>query len=74
MKKPPNARKATDLMVVEECVKNLSFFQKIIKENKDTINKCCCVMTLEIFKQTEKVFAFGDKGDKFYIIMQARAR
>lgn len=52
-------------------IKDVEFFHKIILEqgSDDLPRECCKVMSLEQCNQDDIVFNFGDKGKKFYIIL-----
>ncbi|OMJ83478.1 hypothetical protein SteCoe_15580 [Stentor coeruleus] len=51
--------------------RDVQFFQKIsIEQNSEEVHReCCKVMTLEEYSQEDIIFNFGDKGDKFFIIL-----
>ena len=69
---PPSQRKTIHIENLLNLTKNIQFFQKLTTEQESSeIHKQCCQhMLLETYEQNSIIFHFGDKGEKFYIILK----
>ena len=68
---PPQFRLATHIDKLAYLTRDVQFFQRIIAEqDSDSIHRHCCkAMNLEEYSTDDIIFNFGDKGEKFYIIL-----
>lgn len=68
---PPQFRNHMHVARLMGLTREVQFFHKITTEqNSEEVHKeCCKVMTLEEYGQGDIIFNFGDKGDKFFIIL-----
>ena len=52
-------------------LKNNDFFNSLnVLKDKSTLNQCFRYISLEIIKEGDYVFQYGQKADKFYIILK----
>ncbi|EAS00948.1 cyclic nucleotide-binding domain protein (macronuclear) [Tetrahymena thermophila SB210] len=71
IKKAPQIRSDHDIFLIQEVTKDIPFFQKYILEGKEDVHqKSCKHMTYERFNSGDMVFSQGDRGSKFYIILE----
>ncbi|KAL4438849.1 hypothetical protein ABPG74_016569 [Tetrahymena malaccensis] len=71
IKKAPQIRSDHDIFLIQEVTKDIPFFQKYIMEGKEDVHqKSCKHMTYERFSSGDMVFSQGDRGSKFYIILE----
>ncbi|KAL4488413.1 hypothetical protein ABPG72_019263 [Tetrahymena utriculariae] len=71
IKKAPQIRSDHDIFLIQEVTKDIPFFQKYIIEGKEDVHqKSCKHMTYEKFNSGDMVFSQGDRGSKFYIILE----
>jgi CRP-like cAMP-binding protein len=68
---PPSFRSPQHIDSLVKLTSDVDFFKKIGQEQKssDVHKECCKVMTLEEYSDGDYIFKFGEKGDKFYIIL-----
>ena len=68
---PPTLRTPSHIDNLLNLTKENQFFQRISSEqgSTDIHRECCGVMVLEEYSGGDVIFNFGDKGDKFYIIL-----
>lgn len=68
---PPQFRLSLHIESLKKLTKDVEFFSKISAEqnSNDVHSECCKVMTLEEYSTEDIIFHFGDKGEKFYIIL-----
>jgi len=71
---PPKLRNSQDINSLLENTSEINFFKKIRDEEKtNEIHRACCqVMHLESYKAGSNIINFGEKGDKFYILLRGR--
>ena len=67
----PQFRLSTHIDNLLYLTKDVQFFKRITMEqdSNDIHRECCKVMNLEEYSNEDIIFNFGDKGDKFYIIL-----
>lgn len=68
---PSGLRTLTHIESLLNLTKDVQFFQRISSEqgSTDIHRECCKVMNLEEYSEGDIIFNFGDKGEKFYIIL-----
>ena len=68
---PSQFRNSSHIDYLMKLTQDVQFFSKISTEQKsnDVHRECCKVMNIEKYAAEEFLFNFGDKGDKFYIIL-----
>ena len=68
---PSGLRSSQHIEVLMRLTQNVQFFTKLSSEHNFTeIHRDCCkVMTLEEYSESDFIMNFGDKGEKFYIIL-----
>ena len=68
---PPQQRQTVHIDNLLSLTKDVQFFKRItMEQDSNSIHReCCKVMNLEEYKSEDIIFNFGDKGDKFYIIL-----
>jgi CRP-like cAMP-binding protein len=68
---PPKDRTPALLNMLVAYTKDIEFFRTLVKENSPHAHfACCSCIKHEQFSANQQVFAAGDTGDKFYIILQ----
>lgn len=69
---PPKFRQEHHVDLLVNNTKNVSFFKRItIEQNSEEIHReCCQMMSLEEYSKSDVIVNFGDKGEKFYIILK----
>ena len=69
---PPHLREMNHIENLLDLTKNVHFFQRLSAEQESTEmhQQCCQRMLLETHEKNNILFHFGDKGDKFYIILK----
>ena len=67
----PQNRSSQYIDYLMKHTQNVQFFKNLSSEDNvhDIHRECCKAMTLEEYSTDEIIFNFGDKGDKFYIIL-----
>lgn len=50
------------------------FFNLSITKDNSTLEQCYRYMSIEFCKKNQFVFHFGQKGDKFYVILKGRVK
>ena len=66
----PSLRTKEDLCIVQSFIKQVAFFQQLSRPNQLAL---CAVMRISHFPYGENVFAEGDKGHEFYVIVKGHA-
>lgn len=68
---PSQFRNNSHIDYLMKLTQDVQFFSKISSEQQsnDVHRECCKVMNIEKYASDEFIFNFGDKGDKFYIIL-----
>ena len=68
---PSGLRSTQHIEALMRLTQNVQFFTKLSSEHNFTeIHRDCCkVMTLEEYSESDFIVNFGDKGEKFYIIL-----
>lgn len=69
LSKPSLSRSAEDINKISSYMSNINFFSSI-RNNKPVFQECCAFIIYEHFHSEKFVFKFGDKGDKFYILLE----
>ncbi|CAG9331801.1 CNBD2_16 [Blepharisma stoltei] len=72
---PPYQRTHKQIETLLTLTQNIKFFKEQVKENGEEIHyQACQFMSYELIQADQYVFKFGEFGDKFYIILQGRAK
>lgn len=68
---PPSLRTNSHIDCLTRLTQDVQFFLRINSEqNSSQVHReCCKVMNLEEYSADDIIFNFGDKGEKFYIIL-----
>lgn len=75
LKLAPKHRTARNINTLLQFTSDIDFFRKLNEESSVEAHlKCCQFMHYECMPAMTTVFDFGDKGQKFYIILQGAVR
>mmetsp|Transcript_10120 Transcript_10120/g.19876 ORF Transcript_10120/g.19876 Transcript_10120/m.19876 type:complete len:554 (+) Transcript_10120:24-1685(+) len=75
LKIDPQCRSHRHIRTLLEFTKEIAFFKKLTEENSSEAHvKCCQFMQYEVKSADETVFDYGEKGNKFYIILNGSVR
>ena len=68
---PASLRSPSHVDCLTRLTQDVQFFLRITSEQKSSQvhRECCKVMHLEEYSEDEIIFNFGDRGEKFYIIL-----
>jgi len=70
---PQRLRSSRELSVVLKATKDIEFFAELTREEGSTAHELCCeVMTLEKHPPGSVITKIGEKGEKFYVILQGK--
>ncbi|CAG9321785.1 unnamed protein product [Blepharisma stoltei] len=70
LEKSPESRTAEDINKIMGFTVNVKFFKSLTADSSSIIHReCCLCMSYEFFPANEYVFHYGDKGNKFYILL-----
>lgn len=71
--KHPQRRSAKDITVLVEASKDIAFFVKMRQDvGQDAHKLCCSHFKYEHFKTGHYVFHQGDRGTKFYVLLEGK--
>ena len=71
LKLVPRERTPQQLQFVQTYTKNVTFFQRLAKEEGEYAHKQCCqALVYETYTSGQFVFHQGDEGNKFYIMLE----
>lgn len=75
LEKGPGKRSEADINFLASYLRyNDFFFNLAATKDNSTLDQCFRNMTIEVFKKDEFVFHFGQRGDKFYVILKGRVK
>jgi hypothetical protein len=71
LKKPKSERTSQEILAIYTYLTKVNFLKDLRKSlpNPDVMLYLCETISLEIFSTNEKIFACGDIGEKYYIIL-----
>lgn len=72
---PSQNRTDCQIEKLKTLTQHVNFFQQITieQESTDVHSMCCRAMVLEKYLQNETILKFGDKGEKFFILLEGTA-
>lgn len=73
LKSPPGSRSFKNIVKLMNFTQNSKFFKELLNKNSSNLHFLCCQnMYYEFFEAGKYVFFFGDKGNKFYIVLRGK--
>ena len=73
LKSPPESRSFKNIVKLMNFTQNSKFFKELLNKNSSNLHFLCCQnMYYEFFEAGKYVFFFGDKGNKFYIVLRGK--